>query len=62
MKKALKSTVSELLTSFDTVLSGAGGSRTRVQTSARYAFYMCIPALIVGRQLEQDEPVTSLSA
>ncbi len=41
---------------------GAGGSRTRVQTYAQYAFYMFISALIVGNRPGQNEPTVSLSA
>lgn len=39
---------------------GAGGSRTRVQTRNSYAFYMLIPASIVGIGQGQDEPALSL--
>jgi len=42
-------------------LSGAEGSRTPVQTSSPKAFYMLIPALIVGRQQEPDKPIVSLA-
>jgi len=41
--------------------SGAEGSRTPVQTSSPKAFYMLIPALIVGRQQEPDKPIVSLA-
>jgi len=42
-------------------LSGAEGSRTPVQTSSPKAFYMLIPALIVGRRQEPDKPIVSLA-
>lgn len=35
---------------------GAGGNRTRVQTSAEKAFYMLIPLLVVDRCQEADKP------
>ena len=54
--------ICRLLTSFDTGTSGAGGSRTRVQTYAKLAFYMCIPELDFGRLPEPDKPTSSLSA
>jgi site-specific DNA recombinase len=41
--------------------SGAEGSRTPVQTSPPKAFYMLIPALIVGKQPEPDTPIVSLA-
>ncbi len=41
---------------------GAGGSRTRVQTYAQYAFYMCIPLLDFGNKPEEDKPTYSQSA
>ncbi len=44
------------------IVCGAGGSRTRVQTLARYAFYALISALIVGSVPGQNEPTYSLSA
>ena len=36
--------------------SGAGGNRTRVQTSVEKAFYMLIPLLFVGDDQEADKP------
>jgi hypothetical protein len=35
---------------------GAGGNRTRVQTSVEKAFYMLIPLLFVGDDQEADKP------
>ena len=40
--------------------SGAGGSRTRVQTSYLCAFYTLITVSIVGKKLEQYKPAFSL--
>jgi len=40
---------------------GAEGTRTPVQTSPPKAFYMLIPALIVGKQQEPDKPIVSLA-
>jgi len=42
-------------------LGGAEGSRTPVQTSSPKAFYMLIPALIVGRRQGPDKPIVSLA-
>ena len=53
--------ICRLLTSFDTLISGAGGSRTRVQTYARYAFYMFISEFDLGRRPEPDKPTSPLS-
>ena len=39
---------------------GAGGSRTRVQTSYLCAFYTLITVSIVGKKLEQNKPAFSL--
>ena len=42
--------------------SGGGeGSRTPVQTYSPKAFYMLIPALIVGRRQEPDTPIVTLA-
>jgi hypothetical protein len=43
--------------------SSCGGDRIRtgVQTYPSKAFYMFIPALIVGKQQETDEPIVSLA-
>lgn len=41
-------------------LSGAGGSRTRVQTRTTRAFYMFILQLIFDRRLITDNPPSSL--
>lgn len=41
---------------------GAGGIRTRVQTSVEKAFYMLIPLLIVGGSKETDKPKIHLAA
>lgn len=44
------------------VRSGGGDRiRTGVQTYPPKAFYMFIPALIVGKQQETDEPIVSLA-
>jgi hypothetical protein len=40
---------------------GAGGNRTRVQTSVEKAFYMLIPLLFVGDGQEADKPNQSLA-
>jgi len=44
-------------------LSFRGGDRIRtgVQTHSTKAFYMFIPALIVGEQQEPDEPIIPLA-
>ena len=44
------------------VQSGAGGSRTLVQTSRRNAFYKFSPRLIVGGCMARDEPDSRLSS
>jgi hypothetical protein len=41
--------------------SGGDRIRTGVQTYPSKAFYMFIPALIVGKQQETDEPIVSLA-
>lgn len=42
--------------------SGGGeGNRTPVQTYSPKAFYMLIPALIVGRRQEPDTPIVTLA-
>lgn len=41
--------------------SGVEGTRTPVQTYPSKAFYMFIPALLVGKQQETDEPIASLA-
>ena len=41
--------------------SGVEGTRTPVQTYPSKAFYMFIPALLVGKQQETDEPIVSLA-
>jgi hypothetical protein len=43
------------------VVGGAEGIRTPVQTYSVKAFYMFIPALIVGKQQEPDTPIVSLA-
>jgi hypothetical protein len=45
------------------ILSSGGGEgiRTPVQTYSPKAFYMLIPALIVGKQQEPDKPIVSLA-
>ena len=43
------------------LIRGGEGSRTPVQTSSPKAFYMLIPALIVGKQQEPDTPIVSLA-
>jgi hypothetical protein len=45
---------------FVSLYSGAGGSRTRVQTSYLCAFYTLITVSIVGKKLEQNKPAFSL--
>ena len=40
---------------------GVEGTRTPVQTYPSKAFYMFIPALLVGKQQETDEPIVSLA-
>ena len=40
---------------------GGDRIRTGVQTYPSKAFYMFIPALIVGKQQETDEPIVSLA-
>ena len=40
---------------------GAEGTRTPVQTQPPKAFYMLIPALIVGKRMEPDTPIISLA-
>jgi len=47
--------------SLDRNKSGAGGSRTRVQTYPPQCFYMLIPALLVGKALEPDAPMSSVA-
>jgi hypothetical protein len=42
-------------------LGGGEGIRTPVQTYSSKAFYMFIPALVVGRRPETDEPIASLA-
>jgi hypothetical protein len=41
--------------------SGAGESRTPVQTYSTKAFYMLILALIVGKKPEPNKPISSLA-
>jgi hypothetical protein len=43
------------------IIRGAEGSRTPVQTYSPKAFYMLIPALIVGRWPGPDKPTVSLA-
>jgi len=43
-------------------LSGAGGSRTRVQTYSPKAFYMLISLLFVGIEQEMNKPILYLAA
>ena len=40
---------------------GGDRIRTGVQTYSPKAFYMFIPALVVGKQQETDEPTASLA-
>ena len=42
-------------------LGGGEGIRTPVQTYSPKAFYMLIPALIVGKPQEPDKPMASLA-
>jgi len=42
-------------------LSGGEGIRTPVQTYSPKAFYMLIPALIVGKPQGPDKPMASLA-
>ena len=46
---------------YDYRLRGVEGTRTPVQTYPSKAFYMFIPALLVGKQQETDEPIASLA-
>ncbi len=40
---------------------GGEGNRTPVQTYSPKAFYMLIPALIVGKRQGPDKPIVSLA-
>jgi len=42
-------------------IGGGEGIRTPVQTYSPKAFYMLIPALIVGEQQEPDTPIAPLA-
>jgi hypothetical protein len=48
-------------TGYEIRLGGGDRIRTGVQTHSPKAFYMFIPALIVGKQQETDEPIVSLA-
>jgi hypothetical protein len=60
-KRPVKPTFYGPLIAIDNRISGAAGSRTLVQTNSPNAFYMLIPALIVGKQQEPDKPIVSLA-